>query len=474
MTINKIGLSVVATAVLSVTAMAGTISNSAALGLIGQEKLSLADVTISDGFGSQANSIIYIPTSIPATSLKNPVFKFTYTNAKSIVVNDDNLSVFECLDGNESNTTYENWRQVADSPQISGSNNEVISFNAVDGDTYAYNNKKYIIAHSDGADLSKADVNISVTKGSTADVQLTAELYSGDSQALTDATSPTSVAKVGPEYVARITQLFDARIDASNSFQVFYDQYDHGNNSEDDVIINVKRNVTLAGASLTTDTLISDLTFDQNLTLNNYAVAVAGGIVAGTQNDMNVSGNKHVLNAGDDANDTIALTVDGASKIEKTQFGYHAYVVEGTSTFDVIKSTTNNAGAWTIYGYNAQIPNVAGIGTDIETTMKFTNRSGLDADIFFTLIDQDGTIVELSSVDTPEIVNLPKNTTGKYNATDLLNLVTDPEFNKNASFSVEVAIPTTPSAVYGIASFKNLKTAQFSDLPVYNTSTMTY
>jgi len=180
-------------------------------------------------------------------------------------------------------------------------------------------------------------------------------------------------------------------------------------------------------------------------------------------------------NSGADVNATTLLTVNGEDKIEKTIFDAYVYIQSGDTTFTLVPKVTKNAGEWAIYGYNAQIPNVAGVEGRYETTMKFTNRSGLDTDIFFTLIDQDGTIVELSSADFPnEIAALPHNTTGKYNATDLLALVTDPEFDKNRSISVEVSIPTTPSAVYGAAAFKNNMTGQFNDLPIYNTSSMTY
>jgi hypothetical protein len=56
----------------------------------------------------------------------------------------------------------------------------------------------------------------------------------------------------------------------------------------------------------------------------------------------------------------------------------------------------------------------------------------------------------------------------------LLAQVTDVAFNKTASISVEVSVPATPTNIYGFASFRNLKLGQFKDLPIYNSSTLSY
>ena len=431
------------------------------------------DANITSVFGkaytNPSTGIVYTPTNIPATSLKNPIFKFTFANVKNIVPS-NTTAVFEVVDGN--------YTMVAKSPQVSGSNSNIISFNAVDANTYAYNNKTYVVADSNGTDaMGYADVNATVLKGSTSNVTLQAELYSGDSQAQADLAPATVIAKVGPEYVGSVTNKYDARIDASNSFYTFYDQYNNvvttNNNKQDSAIFNLHQNATLPGASLGVTDATLVLTFDQNLTKNGYNVS------EGTPNDYNVTDTVanafNTNNAAKDNNKTLTLTVDGQTAIPKTTFDAHAYVTDAKSgkTFDLISKSTGNAGAWTIYGYNAQIPNVVGNG-NIETTMKFTNRSSLDTNIYFTLIDPDGTVAKLNSVDNPTLPSLKHNTTSKYDASTLLGLVTDPAFNKTGSFSVEVSIPTTPSSVYGFASFRNLTLGQFKDLPIYNTSKMTY
>lgn len=479
MTIKNIALSVAAVSVIATAAFAGTVNNPGNVGLIGQEALSLNDANISSVFGTTtlpttSTASQYTPTNIRATSLKNPIFKFIFTSAKDITAT-STAAVFEVVDGNASNVSVSNYKMVAKNPQISGSKNEIISFNASDSSIYAYNNKKYVVADSNTTDVNgTAAIEVTVVKGSTSDVTLATELYSGDSQQLADAAPAISIAKVGPEYVGSVTQKFDARIDASNSFFTFYDRNSDGATKRaDDAIFNLHQNATLPGASLGATDATIVVTFDQNLTANAY---VAGGASV-TQNDTNVTDALanifNTTNAVADVNETITLTVNGSSAVKKTNFDAHAYVTSGSTNFDLIGKTSGNAGAWTIYGYNAQIPNVVGL-TNIDTTMKFTNRSSLDTNIYFTLIDPDGTVATLNSVDNTELAKLPANSTGKYKASALLALVTDPAFNKNGSISVEVSIPTTPDAVYGMASFKNKTLGQFKDLPVYNSSSMSY
>lgn len=466
---KKIALSIVTASLASTVAFAGTITNTGSVGLVGKEKLTISDVNVSNAFRS-VGEVVYTPTNIPATSLKNPIFKFTFAGGSSLVV-DGNTSVWECQDGNESNTSIGNWRRVAGDMQVSGTNSEIASFNAVDSTIYVYNNKKYVVADNNSSDITDTNVSITLAQGSTADLALQAELYSGDSQAQADLAPATTIAKVGNEYVGSVTQKFDARIDAANSFFIFYDRNSDGSTKkEDDAVFNLHKNATLPGASLGVNVAYIDVLFDQNT--SSYITSQLGFT---TLTDLNVTHSVNGFNTASsafDSNTTLALTVTGTDKIEKTKFGAHAYVKSGTNIFDLITKATDNAGEWTIYGYNAQIPNVASTPS-VDVVMKFTNRSTLDTNIYLTLIDQDGTIVTLDSVNDG-LAALPANTTGVYKASDLVALITDPDFNKNDSFSVEVSIPTTPSSVYGMASFKNLTLGQFKDLPIYNSSEMTY
>ncbi|UCN00596.1 hypothetical protein LCX93_01385 [Sulfurimonas sp. SWIR-19] len=473
MTINKIALSALAASVLGTIAMAGTITNTDTIGLIGQEKLSLSDVNVSKAFRG-VYKVVYTPTDIPATSLKNPIFKYTFGGGTALNV-DTNTSVWEGpVDGNETNTSIANWRRVAGDMQVSGTNSEVASFNAIDSTIYVYNNKKYIVADDNGTILIDANVTkVTVAQGSTANLTLQAELYSGDSQAQADLAPATTIATVGKEFTGSITQKFDARIDASSSFKLFYDQNSDGATKlADNAIFNIHKNATLSGASLGVPTVNLNVFFDQNTSAYMSTGVFSGtGVGAGTLTDLNdtttITGFNTTTTAHD-ANATLTLTNNGTAEIKKTVFDAHAYVTSGTTNFDIITKSTGNAGKWTIYGYNAQIPDVMPTSNYV-TYMKFTNRSSLDTGIYFTLIDQDGTVVQLNSVDDG-LANLPANTTKKYKASDLATLAVakDANFDASKSISIEVSIPTTPTDVYGMASLKNVALGQFKDLPIYN------
>ena len=497
MTIKNITLSAIAASVVTTAAFAGTITNSGTVGLVGSEKLSLGAVTVTKSFGSAAGATVYTPTNIPATSLKNPIFKYTFGNATNLVVVDTNVSVFNGpLNGDDTNLTSENWTQIATNPQLSGTHTEVISFNAVNSNTYAYNNKKYIVANSDGnasAQLTSPDINVSVAQAATGNLTLQGELYSGDSQSQADLAPATAIAKVGPEYTGNVSLKFNNTIDASLSFGKFHDFNSPVTTpaetaTTDQATFNIHRNATLSGASLGATRPVLDVFFDQNT--SKYITTKAFDTVAGTlgaggtalTNDLNATDKAAVgvfaaTNLAVDTNTTLTLTAAPTSpdEIKKTVFTTHTYVTSGTSSFDIISKTTKNAGEWTIYGYNAQIPNVASTSA-VDVVMKFTNRSTIASDIFFTLIDPDGTVVTLNSKDYSEIASIPADQTGTYKASTLAPLATakDANFNASGSFSVEVSIPTTPSNVYGMASFKNLTLGQFKDLPVYNNSSNNY
>lgn len=475
MTINKIALSAITAALVATSAMAasglGVIS--ATSGKLGTERLSLNDVNVTTITSTAAAA--YMPTEIPAGSLKNPIFKYTFANVSGLTPG-ATLGVYQSVDGNETNPAAGNNILVADTPTVSGANSEVISFNAASANTFVYNNKKYVLRDTNATNT--ATLTAKVTKNSNSNVTMTAALYSGDSQALNDFTPATALYTVGAEYTAAVTSKFDARIDAANTFFKFYDQNsDTTTKRADNMIVKITTDTTVVPAGklgVASRNLI--VYADQNLTKNvtAFSTTTSSLVLVGTVNDYNVT---TTIAAADTDSDMI-LTVDGSSKIEKTNFGADIYLMSDTTVsastkFPLETTTGTNAGEWTIYGYNAQIPNVSGLSTH-DTTMKFTNRSSLNTNIYFTLIDPDGTVATLDSVNNTSLAALNSNTTGTYKASALLALITDSNFDATGSFSVEVSIPTTPDSVYGMASFKNTTLGQFKDLPVYNSSRMSY
>jgi hypothetical protein len=299
--------------------------------------------------------------------------------------------------------------------------------------------------------------------------------------------SPLSNANAGivletkPEWEVSVVEKFDAQIDAAQSFKLFTTNSSVGG-TVDTTNVNFKHNNVAVGTGAVTWNVKTYM--DTNVTASGTLVSAAtkGGTAAvnpmvlatdsieGYVADYNIT---TIGSTNDDYN--LTFTANGTTKIDETVFktSISALNAVGNTSFKKDYLNKSDLGQWAIYGYKGQIPNVASTGP-VTTVLKFTNRSKLDTNIYFTLIDQDGTIATLNSVDNTSLASLPHNTTGTYKASDLLDLVTDPDFNKTASFSVEVSVPTTPSAVYGFASFRNSDAGNFKDLPIYNSSTMTY
>jgi len=465
MTINKIAISALAASILATASFAGKLDNNSSVTTIGKEKLSLMDINQT----GILFKVKYTPTDIPAGAQKNPVVKFVFTGLKNIeAVSGTNLSDIKLYDTNGT--------LVANDPFISndGGTNNAISFKAVNTDVYLYNGHSYEI----NATSSSTGLQGLLVKGTKTDVTVRAETYAGDTQQKNDSTLDTTIYKVKNEYEASIAHEFDAKIDAAAGFLKFITGNLPSQTSDTLKISLTRRNVT-ADSALAHPQAALVIFQDTNLTKNAYSVNAtynSSAISPINLEDLNSSMVADLLgsstsDAGNDLN--VTYSVDGKSKIYKTDFKASLKITTSDSATSFIKLDNVKAGEWTVYGYNAQIPNVASTA-NVDVTMKFTNRSDIDAEIYFTLIDQDGTIVRLDSEKNPSLAKLPANTTGTYKASTLVSLITDPTFDKTNSFSVEVIIPTTPDKVYGMASFKNLQLGQFKDLPVYNSSSMTY
>jgi len=452
--------------------VAGTILTKT--GLVSKEALSINDINITNIF----KGIIYTPTNIPAVTLTNPVFKFVFSNVDDMnKFIDNNAGVYECKDGNTSNHNINNWKLIANNPNVSGAKNNIISFIAINGNVTAVNDKKYIIADGNSNISSfNTTLGINIPKNTTGDITVTAGLYSGNYQTQADKSNQSVIANIGNEFTGSITKKFSKTIDASQSFQQFSSV---ASPNTDTATIEIDKHPVIASTGVLNPLPTIVVSFDKNTSKFITGYAFSGGIVnsKGTTkyNDYNITYiSTAVLTS--DTNTTLTLTAKPTSsnKISNTVFSLSAYIKSGNNVISIIPKTAGNAGQWTIYGYNAQIPNVASTKS-VNVTMKFTNRSSLPTNIYFTLIDPQGHTVSLNSVDNPKLAALPAGTTGTYTASELVSLIpAGTTFNHTGSFSIEVSIPTTPSDVYGFASFKNRTLGQFKDLPIYNNSNRNY
>jgi hypothetical protein len=266
------------------------------------------------------------------------------------------------------------------------------------------------------------------------------------------------------QHSARVETPFDAKIDAAADFLVFT-----GPATSDAMTIDYTDNQADINLELGSVVLTEVVYFDQNTSAYVASAANTMGASTLTLNDMNVTTVGSLLPLGGGST-TTTLTVDGTDEpIKVTEFTVSS-TIESTNigTVTLLPESTD-AGAWTIFGYNGQIPNVS-TSPEVDTTLVFTNRSAIAADVYFTIIDADGNSDVVDSVNDG-IAAIGVSETKKYKMSDLLAKTSGLSGN---AFAVEVTIPTTPSSVYGYASFKNLTLGQFKDLPIYNSSEMTY
>lgn len=246
--------------------------------------------------------------------------------------------------------------------------------------------------------------------------------------------------------------LLDSAIDASTGFTTF-------RTGDDDFEIAFTSDVLDINSTFTTSTALLP---DQNVSLFT-AVTTTGAAAALAQG----ADNNYTFTTGAAATEsTGGLNFDDSTgeAIVKTNFTVASNVTFTTGGHVATAyATGTNAGAWTIFGYSGQIPNVS-TSPSVETTLIFTNRSSINSDVYFTIIDAAGNTDVVDSVNDG-IASIATNETKKYKMGDLLALTTGLTGN---AFAVEVTIPTTPTSVYGYASFKNLDLGQFKDLPIYN------
>lgn len=482
MTIKKLGISAATAAVLASSAFAaGTLTVSGGINSISSELIDSQDVNVSF-----SNPLTYT-NGMSASSATEPGFELTISGATMNSTSGANLVV-----------------KVADGEGYTDENTTVATFDRLDGGSVIFSTvadqtvertKKYMIVSDDGSDsngthshvntVDSADLNVSLAQG-TATVNAQIKLWSNSGDSELD-TATAQILETATQFSGSFGNRLNAQIDASQSFALFENTNTTTAESttKDDFTFTVANDkditypatATKFDVNITADADISAINAVDDA--NTDAVSVTGawadndfnGTVIGTDTIyMETTATNHDNNGS--ITEDMGVTIDGTTTLGVTNF-----TATGKVYFDngATKTLFSNsaAGTWSIYGYQAQIPNVVGTAT-IDTTFKFTNRSSLDTEIYFTLVDPDGTVATLNSVTNTELASLASNNTGSYKASELVALVNDANFDSTGSFSVEVSIPTTPTSVYGMASFKNKTLGQFKDLPVYNSSSMGY
>ena len=386
-------------------------------------------------------------------------------------------------------------KNVRKNPTLSGTNKQKLIFDINDSINDA--DTLYIADTDPDSNASSHDDNASILLDVLADqkqVTMHYSLLDNTDKVLTTADAG-EVLSTKQEWEVSVATKFDAQIDASQDFKQFIAD-STTNTTIDKSDINIKHNPVAVGTGAVTWNVKTYM--DKNITEAGTLVSAATGgtasvnpIVLASDNTLGYVVDKNITTnpaSSDDYN--LTFTANTTDELPETIFKTSVSALKATRNASFKKPYLNqaNLGAWSIYGYKAQIPNVTG-KSGFQTVLKFTNRSTLNRNIYFTLIDPDGTVATFNSKDITSLTPLNSGVTGTYKASDLMAIVKDGTnvkitetkdstagFDATGSFSVEVSIPTTPSKVYGFASFKNLNTTppQFKDLPVYNTSKLAY
>jgi len=397
---------------------------------------------------------IFYKAGIVSSSASEPGFEIAFAG---LTPSAKNLLIVDA----ETNATVAKFSRIDDSSII---------LEAVSGKSINRNKSYKLVSKDNNASITAGDLELTLPKGTTsAKAKLT----------LTDNTGVSKLDEVEDDIITTVQQFsasvktkLDEKIDSSADFKKFV-----GGVAFDSYEISFVNNFSATTGKWANATKVDLVLFsDQNLTKNGYSAVTLAPAGDGSidKKDMNTTLTYTDIASDSNQSHVNTLTVNGTSAMGITTFTASAIVTVNGITSPLTIMDKAEAGQWDIYGYTAQIPNVAAIAPNFETTIKFTNKGNENANIYFTLRDADGTVALVNSAINTNVPSLQAGTTQTYNASMLLAQVTDVAFDKTTSISVEVSVPATPTNIYGFASFKNLKLGQFKDLPIYNSSTLSY
>lgn len=507
---SKLLVSTVAAAALVSNTFAGvlTVPTGTTTTIISSEALSIADVNVTNVL----SGAYYIPEAITLTSLKNPIFEYKFSNTAGFNVS-ANTVVCEVIDKNPLNIVDANMKIVAVFQATTDTSIVLTGDNGVGGDVYVSNQKVYVLraatALGNGSVGSQTTIAPTVTatyaqqNTCASATPMTAKIIlgTGDSQNPEDDSNSLEIANSIQEYGISVSKEFSADIDASDDFATFVFPGNAVSATADDASVTVTKailaNPISAGFDLdslqgpialaTTITNLNDSTdyitsVDANYTAaGSVADTDAGSFSAGTTSytlaNTPTSPDAGVLNIDGNVIGVFDINAANTGKVLKTEFS----VDSGWAGTATDCRAIDTIGTWSVFGYQAQVPNVRASGTTQESYFNITNRSTITADAIFTLIannNGDGTTGNTCTFTQDTI------------APDGILQVTASELIASADaactgfaadiadnggkMSVEINVLTAPDSVYTYVNQVNGVTGVGKDLPVYNTSEMTY
>jgi len=430
MTIKKIGLSALAASIVASSVFAGTAK---------VETKTIASELLSD---NNATALVDINSSYAPklnAGINDGKIVVEFSNVANLSDYDD-VSIY-----NEKSS-----ETVTNNVELAGADNNKLIFDingsVNDGDT---------LVMKSGEDL--ASINMTMLQGSSS-VEVTFQTVNNNDTTL-DTTAAGKLLEAKQQWSAMVESPMDAKIDAAADFVKFL----WGMTSDSGSVKLVKTDLDFDTTSVNAYVYVkpdNNISKIATISLNGETPEQADSFEYNTT-VASIDTNKSVIFAANDVNDTIPETTFTTSvKVFNDQFKTKTLLQDA------------DFGKWVINGFNAQIPNVVG-NEAIETTLKFTNSSSTDADIYVTMIDPAGETCSINST-TGAISSVKAGQTATIFASEMIKACTNANFDATGSFSVEVTIPTTPDKVYGFASFKNKTLGQFKDLPIYSNKGNSY
>jgi len=517
MTINKkLGFSLVAAAMLSTSAMAannpciltngvesGLCDGTVTVGQTGNGTISAELLAVSEVNASVAN-FSFLPHFTQPSIRNNPVFEFAITPS-SVSGDLSGHAIYEVIDNNGS-LEYNTSRQITETGTIA---NGVISFAVLSsgGGAVKSESRYAILSISGDGNASNSanfaqNVNVLIkTAADAANTSVCANVYTGDTGAHLSGDCKSPLYTVVNEYKIVVDKVFDRRIalcSSNGAIRTAFDTTSGGcgaddNKSDSATFQIIRTDVTYPFV----DNNMSDMMIhaDTNLTVvNNVDAANSTLLPVFTAKDFNVTGasdsyqstvieSASLAGTKTAANQdlTVVYDVNLTGKIPDTKFDWEFTLrhPNGKTTGALGSDSKGKLGEWKPFGYAAQIPNVTtNTAKNLSTNIIVTNTGDKVAEVFFTLVS-GGKECTINSVDSAAVVPaIPANSVTVYSATDLLaNCATPaPLPTSTTKFGLEIDIATTPTNIYTAASFRNSTTSTkvFKDLPVYNTSSMSY
>ena len=461
MTIKKILTSSVAAVAISTSAYAaGTLSVQGGINSVSLELLTVQEVNAT------VNNPIVYTNGMSASTATEPGFELKFPGLTPTAEN--NITIAD----SESNVT------VAIYDRMDG---ESVIFSTVSGTTIQ-RNKSYTVGveanatHTDTSTLG-GSLELSLPKGTTtADAELTLYSNSGDS---TLDTASDQIIETVTQYALSTTENLSAEIDASNDFLDFEDTHTGATAVDQDDDTYSYKFTNLTGDIDFPATLVSsvvNVVADTNVSSYVVTTNTIGASVGSESGDNNIT-----FTNTTDANGTTTFqhTFNTDETAGMTETNWAATGIVSFTGGSVTLINNENAGAWTIYGYNAKVPGAsysADAGTDTVVTIVNTQVKDTAAvDAYFTIIDATGNECTLNS--TQGYSSVAQAIPGSQNKYRLSSMLTDCATAGSAvtgtAYALEFNVPTTPTDIYSNAFVDNTKATngKFKVLPVYNNGT---